>query len=392
MLSSSEIPARTLVFVLAGGQGRRLFPLTRDRAKPAVPFGRIYRLIDFTISNCLNSGLRQIHILTEYQCESLHSYMRDFGRNVRINNSSENSLICLCPSKGSTYRGTADALFQNFAILQKANADTIVILSGDHIYRMDYRKLIAFHLNSGAGVTVAAVECPLKGASEFGILETDSQGRIVGFEEKPSAPRHIPGKPSTALASMGVYVFNKQTLADALVSDAQRQTDHDFGKSIIPELVRSNLAWAYNFSEAPTHLGSYWRDVGTIDAYYRANTELLLDRSLDSYEDAAWPLFSVETRTRLAHELTVERGSRVTDSVLSPGVQIDGSAVVKSSILLHNVYVGAGARIQRAIVDENVRIGEGVTIGFDSVADRKIGFVTQSGIVVIPRNTSVSDL
>jgi glucose-1-phosphate adenylyltransferase len=236
---------------------------------------------------------------------------------------------------------------------------------------------------------VASVECPLKGASEFGILETDSKGRIMGFEEKPSAPRHIPGKPSKALASMGVYVFDKRTLVDVLLSDAQRQTDHDFGKNIIPELVRSNLAWAYNFSEAPTRLGAYWRDVGTIDAYYRANTDLLLDRSLDSYEDTAWPLFSVETRTRLAHELTVEGGSRVTDSVLSRGVQIDGSAVVKSSILLHNVHVGAGARIQRAILDENVQIGEGVTIGFDSAADRKIGFVTQSGIVVIPRNTPV---
>ena len=398
---------RTQAFILAGGQGQRLFPLTRDRAKPVVPFAGDYCLIDFTLSNCFNSGLRRINILTEHQCESLHSYVDALAPKSPIRSDRGEFLLCFCPAVGKRYRGTADALFQNLSLLAKTRAEFVVILSGDHVYRMDYRDLLQFHSDSCADVTIAGVECPRDAASQFGVLETDSKEHAVGFEEKPNNPKSIPAKPSKSLVSIGVYVFSARTLVKVLVDDAQQDTAHDFGKNIIPGLLRSNRVSVYNFTEKGTRLGSYWRDVGTLDAYYRAHMELLLSPTLDPYDGADWPLYCLDgyllpkrrQRDRrtvgsaldsvISREASLGRGGRVVHSVLSPGVRIECNANVHSSILLPNVHVGIGARIQRAILDENVRIADGVEIGYDVNKDRDYGLVTDAGIVVIPANTCV---
>jgi glucose-1-phosphate adenylyltransferase len=407
MLTSSGLALRTVTFILAGGQGQRLHPLTRDRAKPAIPFGGIYRLIDFTISNCLNSGFRPIHILTQYRCESLRSHVRALALPIPPGNNRDEVVVCRCPVSGTRYRGTADAVFQNLPIVENSHADFVLILSGDHVYRMDYRELLRFHVDQGADVTVAGVEYPSSAASQFGILETDSKGCLVGFEEKPNKPKPIFANSSNSLVSMGVYVFNTRALIDVLCDDAQQNTSHDFGKDIIPTLIANRKVSAYNFTEMGLRQGAYWRDVGTVEAYYRVNMELLLSSFFDAYASANWRLYGRDRQCdsecgevrRSSESLVVDSvvpetvslasGARVINSVLSPLIRIEHSAEVRNSILLQGVRVGAGARIQRAILDENVRIEDGVEIGYDSNRDREHGFVTESGIVVIPANTYV---
>jgi glucose-1-phosphate adenylyltransferase len=406
METAPKMLPRTQAFILAGGQGERLLPLTRGCAKPAVAFGGVHRLIDFTLSNCFNSGITRIRILTQYQCESLHSYIRALTRRSPFHKNRDESVLCLCPAGGKRFCGTADAVFQNLGVFGNEETDVVLILAGDHVYRMDYRDLLRFHSTCGAEVTVAAVEWPFDGASQFGVLEADSGGHVVSFQEKPHTPKTIFTKPSRSLVSMGVYVFNMKTLIDALGDDARDETGHDFGKDIIPGLVRGNVVSAYNFTEASTRLGSYWRDVGTVEAYYRANMELLLSPFLDPYQCAEWPLYSLEPGRHpgfvsrehhggsvldsvLARGVSIGRGSHVVHSVLSPGVRIKPCAEIRNSILLHNVQVGAGARIQRAILDENVRIADEVEAGYNPGSDRKYGHVTDTGIVVIPRNTYV---
>jgi glucose-1-phosphate adenylyltransferase len=268
---------------------------------------------------------------------------------------------------------------------------------------MDYGELLRFHIDRGAEVTVAGAECPRHAASHFGVLETDSAGYAAGFEEKPNKPKSILGKPSRSLVNMGVYVFNKRLLVDVLSDDAQRNTNHDFGKDIIPGLVRNRRVSVYNVMDMATRRGSYWRDVGTLDAYYRANMELLMSPFFDRYASADWPLYGLDQyhpqTDRRAAGLVVDSvvpegfsigsESQVIHSVLSAGVQIENSAKVHDSILFHDVRVGAGARIQRAILDDNVQIGAGIEVGSDLATDRKYGFVTDNGIVVIPANTYV---
>jgi glucose-1-phosphate adenylyltransferase len=406
MVSNPGIASRTLTFILAGGRGERLYPLTRDRAKPAIPFGGMYRLIDFTLSNCVNSGLRRISVLTQYQCESLHSYVRALTERSPFE-SNRDSLLCLCSVSGKRYRGTADAVFQNLPILENTRTEFVVILCADHVYKMDYGELLRFHIDRGAEVTVAGAECPRHAASHFGVLETDSAGYAAGFEEKPNKPKSISGKPSRSLVNMGVYVFNKRTLMDVLSDDAQQNTNHDFGRDIIPGLVRRGRVSVYNLTDVATRLGSYWRDVGTLDAYYRANMELLMSPFFDQYDSADWPLYGLDAQyhaescetdrraTGLVVDSVVPEGfsigseSEVIHSVLSAGVQIENFVKIHDSILLHDVRVGAGARIQRAILDDNVHIGAGVEVGCDLNRDRKYGFVTDNGIVVIPANTYV---
>jgi glucose-1-phosphate adenylyltransferase len=274
---------------------------------------------------------------------------------------------------------------------------------------MDYSELLRFHVGHGADVTLAAVEYPSSAASQFGILETDSEGHLTGFEEKPSQPKPIRGNSSNSLVSMGVYVFNTRTLMDVLFDNARQDMSHDFGKDIIPHLVAARKVSVYNFTEMGTRHGSYWRDVGTVDAYYRVNMELLLNSFFDFYASASWPLCGLDRQFDLdpgppeEHEaskrfaldsvvpetVSIGAGTQVVHSVLSPSVHIESSAEVRNSILLRNVRVGVGARIQRAILDENVRIGDGVEIGYDSKRDRENGLVTEGGIVVIPANTYV---
>jgi glucose-1-phosphate adenylyltransferase len=396
MLSGGAIASRTFAFILAGGEGLRLHPLTRNRAKPAVPFGGVYRLIDFTLSNTFNSGLYQIRILTQYQCESLRSYTEAVFQ-ARAENNLE---VCLCPAKGRRYAGTADAVFQNLPALPATGADLVLILSGDHVYRMDYRNFIRFHLESAAEATVAAVEWPVNAASQFGVFEVDSKYRVVGFEEKPTEPKAIFSKPSKSLVNMGVYLFNRRTLLAALTEDSQQNTTHDFGRDILPELAKSRRLKVYNFSEMGLHLGAYWRDVGTLESYYRANMEFPLSDFVDPYKRADWPLHGAPTlgmsfRPGEHHSVGLVRdsvvssgacigqGARVVHSVLSPGVQIGPRAEIRNSVLLHDARIGVGARIHEAVVDENVDVPDGFQVGCDSRRDRHHGFVTENGVVVL---------
>lgn len=398
--------SRAETFILAGGEDQRLHPLTRGRAKAILPFGGVYRLIDFTLSNCINSGLPRINILTQYQWESVHSYIRalTFGKQE---NSTDEALLCLCPVSGKRYRGTADAVFQNISILENTAADIVIILSADHVYKMDYRDLLRFHIDSGADATLAAVEYPRSAASQFGVLQTDSDGYATVFEEKPRQPVSLPGRPYDALVSIGVYVFNVATLADVLRQDARENTSHDFGNDIIPGLVAGRRVSVYNFTEKGTRLGSYWRDVGTLDAYYRVNMELLLNSFYDPYAGAGWPLYGLDAsqarrfgqtgrratnpaiHSGIPEDVLLGPGSQVVHSVISPGVKIGGSSEIHSSILMHNAQIGGGVRIRRAIVDQNVRIDDGVRLGYDMTRDRKHGFLTDSGILVIPADTHV---
>ena len=406
MSATTSIASRAVTFILAGGEGQRLYPLTRDRAKPAVPFGGIYRLIDFTVSNCFNSGLLPVHLLTQYRCESLHSHVQALGPRISPRRNRDEFLHCLSPAPGKSYRGTADAVFQNLQLIHKSGSEFVVILSGDHVYRMDYRDLLRFHSDSGADVTIAGVECPRNAASQFGVLETDSDGYVVNFQEKPTEPRPILAKPSRSLVSMGVYVFNTEALVDVSSDDAGRNTSHDFGKHIIPRVIHDKTVCVYNFTELGTRLGSYWRDVGTVDAYYNASMELPLGLSFDPYAATDWPLLSSEAdlpvrrreRRRamssvrdsvISSGVSLERGSRVVHSIVSPQVRVDRFSDIESSILLKGVRVGARSRIRRAIIDENVCIEDGVEIGYDVSRDRQYGVVTDSGIVVIPANTHI---
>ena len=321
MLPNAGIPSPILTFILAGGRGERLYPLTEERAKPLIPFGGICRLIDFTLSNCFNSGLRRITILTQYQCESLHSYVRALFPQTPIDEDRDEFLLGLCPAEGKRYSGTADAVFQNLSLIEKTKPECVLILSSDHVYRMDYRDLIRFHLDRGADMTIAAVEYPRNAASEFGVLETNSEGDAVAFEEKSGNPKGILGKPFKSLVNMGVYVFNTRTLIDALRADDQRPTSHhDFGKNVIPDLIQRQRVSVYNFTTGGTRLGSYWRDVGTVDAYYCASMESLMSPFFDLYATAEWPVYSVDRNGRTERRRTRRRvAASVQDSAISPG-------------------------------------------------------------------------
>jgi len=377
-------------FILAGGQGQRLLPLTRDRAKPAVPFGGGHRLIDFTFSNCINSGIRHIRVLTQYHCESLRSYLRALTLHIG-GKSAAGEVLCLCPVSGKRYRGTADAMYQNIPLIENTEADLVLILSGDHVYRMDYRELVRSHLASGAGVTVAAVEWPLEDAGRFGVFEIDSEGNVTGFQEKPRRVNPLWHRPGSALINMGVYVFSKKILVDALTHDACQATTHDFGKDLIPALVRRKLLSVFDFSRESTRLGSYWRDVGTVESFYRANMDLLVTRFPDPYQNAEWPLYGLEPvhlsesvssegeggcieDSIISRDVSIGPGSRVVHSNLSPGVRVESDVEIRDSVVLGNVYIGAGSRIHRAILDEDVVISPGSQIG-------------ETGIIVIPRDT-----
>jgi glucose-1-phosphate adenylyltransferase len=365
---SSRLASRTQAFILAGGQGQRLYPLTRFRAKAAVPVGGVYRLIDFTLSNCFNSRFSRTNVLTQYQSDSLHSHVRDWTLQRNLPRSGQ-SVMCLPPVSGKRYRGTVDAVFQNLPVLEDAQPEFVVILTGNQVYKMDYRELLAFHAEQGADVTVAAVE------------RTDS------------------------LVNMGVYVFNTRTLIEAVSGSAH--TDRDFARDIIPELVRSRRVPVFDFAKMGTRFGSYWRDVNSLESYYRLNMELLLSSYLDAYAGAGWPLYGLEgtrytgfrdteqapagrvTDSIVPRGVSIDPGALVVHSVLSPGVRIESGAVVQNSVLLHDVRVGAGARIQRVIADENVQIDDGVELGLDEVADRRHGLLTESGLGVVPANTYV---
>ena len=390
--------------ILAGGRGERLYPLTRDRAKPAVPFGAIYRIIDFTLSNCLNSGIRRIYALTQYKSTSLQRHIQ-FGWNILSAPLGE--FIEAVPAQQRInehwYQGTADAIFQNIYTLQVERPDLVLILSGDHIYKMDYRKMIAFHLEKGADLTVAAIRMDRNLSREFGVMEIDEGWRIIGFQEKPEEPKTIPGDPGGILASMGIYVFNTELLVRRLIEDARSDSSHDFGKDIIPMMIGKDQIFAFDFREGDCGGVGYWRDVGTIDAYYEANMDLISVTPQLNLYDSQWPILTQQPISPPAKTVWIEEGrvgtalnsiisngciisgGNVKRSILSPNVTVHSFAEVEDSILLEGVDVERNAKIKRTIIDKEVRIPTGMEIGYHLDEDAKRFTVTDSGIVVVPK-------
>jgi glucose-1-phosphate adenylyltransferase len=406
---------KTVVVLLAGGKGQRLEPLTRDRAKPAVPFGGIYRIIDFTLSNCLNSMLKKILVLVQYRSRSLNSHIRD-GWSINFNASLGEFVETLPPqfmTGEQWYVGTADAVHQNLFAVEEESPEAVLILSGDHIYKMDYRHMLRTHEDRGADLTVGAVEVPKSQSDQFGILQVDEMSRIVGFQEKPKEdPKTLPGHSDLCLASMGIYVFRPAVMARVLAEDQRDpKSSHDFGKDIIPKLVSTGKVFAFSFIDENRKEAKYWRDVGTIDAFYEANLDLAGVTPLLNLYDNTWPIRTVAVtapppkfvfaqaaqeggRMGVALDSVVSpgcivSGGRVQNSILSPYVRINSYAQVSDSILFENVNVGRHAKIHRAIIDKDVNIPEAMEIGFDAVEDRKRFLVTESGITVISKGTVI---
>jgi glucose-1-phosphate adenylyltransferase len=401
-----------LTFIMAGGKGERLYPLTRDRAKPAVPFGGIYRIIDFPLSNCINSGVRKIHILIQYKSMSLDRHLR-MGWNIFDSELGE--YIDVIPAQQRIgekwYQGTADAIYQNIYAIQMQNESYILILAGDHIYKMDYSKLVDYHKQKGADLTVGAVMMPKANASQFGVIEADHEDRIVGFKEKPRGePKTIPARPDFVYASMGIYVFSKDVLVNVLEEDSKKDTSHDFGKNIIPNMVASDSkVFAYNFLDEDGDPG-YWRDIGTIDAYYEANMDLVTITPEFNLYDRQWPVRTYQEQFppaktvftggedpgRVGRALDsiisngcIISGGKVQRSILSPNVRINSYCEVEESILMEGVDVGRYAKVRRAIIDKDVKIPQGAEIGYNLERDKKNFYVTESGIVVVAKKTDI---
>jgi len=402
----------TLVMILAGGKGERLWPLTRDRAKPSVPFGGIYRIIDFSLSNCLNSGLHKIYLLTQYRSMSLNRHIAE-GWQSRFRGELDEFVQPIPPQQRTVetwYRGTADAVYQNIYALQEHRPERVLILSGDHVYKMNYARMLRHHQEKDAEVTVACIPVPLEEATRFGVVEADAEGRIVGFQEKPSAPRPMPGDRSRAFCSMGIYLFNTRTLIRCVVNDAKSsETTHDFGRDVIPREIGGRRVFAYDFSsEEHPEQGAYWRDIGTVDAYYEANMELLDIEPRFNLYDRSWPIRTWQANSPPAKVVSpaadtpavvensilsagcVVSGATVRHSVLSPDIVVRRGAVVEDAVVFNHVVIGPGARVRRAIIDKNVVVPAGFQIGWDSEADRARLAVSPGGVAVIPRGLRLS--
>jgi glucose-1-phosphate adenylyltransferase len=379
---------RTQAFILAGGQGERLQPLTISRPKPLVSFGGMFRILDFTLSNCLHSGLQDVSILTQYQHEELHRYIRQgWSRFWHSSSPDRSPLVCRPPVSGKRYRGTADAVFRNSEVMSE-KSDFVLILCGDHIYQMDYGDLLRHHMETNADLTIATVKHPLRAASQFGVLEVDQAFRVTGFQEKPRAPHPLPFDSSMALVSMGVYLFRKSVLLRSLRAVCDSGTGYDFGHDVIPGLIDSGGVFAYDFRDRVRETTRYWRDIGTLDAYHAASMDLVeSDGPFDPYANDAWP--SQPTRhpfaTETAEPARVESGAQVIRTVLSPGVQVERGTTVYESILMPGVHIEKGAHLRRAIVEEGLHIPAGFRAGFDLSEDRLHHVVTDNGIVVISR-------
>lgn len=400
---------RVLTIILAGGAGERLYPLTRHRAKPAVPFGGTYRIIDFTMANCINSNCRRIHILTQYKSQSLARHIRHCWD---ISRPELGETIEIIPPQmrvnDSWYRGTADALYHNLYSIDRESPEEVLVLSGDHIYKMDYQKMIRFHRQVEAGATVATIQVPLQEASRFGIVNVDPDNRIVGFDEKPTNPRPDPHNPNVAMASMGIYVFNMEVLREALLADASRNSSHDFGKDILPELLDRVAVYAYPFEDENRKEALYWRDVGTLDGFWEANMDLASVDPLFNLYDKNWPMLiklpayppakfvfaTPRERYGVALDSVISpgciiSGGQVLRSVLSPEVRVNSFAHVEECVLFNNVNVGRHARLRRAIVEKHVKIPAGAEIGFDLERDARHFRVTPAGVVVVESGDAI---
>lgn len=400
----------TLGVLLAGGAGERLYPLTRDRAKPAVTFGGIYRIIDVTLSNCVNSDLRRVYILTQYKALSLNRHIRE-GWNIMGSEMGE-FIEVLPPMKRVSeqwYQGTADAVYQNIYSIGSEQPRHVLILSGDHIYKMNYGRMLQQHNDSGADVTLATIQIDLDEVQRFGVVDVHSDNRVVGFEEKPKETKlRSPYSKDKVSASMGIYLFNTDVLIPALLKDAEDpKSSHDFGKDILPKMVDEYRVYAYDFVDENKKEALYWRDVGTLEAFYEANMDIVSVSPVFNLYDSDWPIrtyqqqyppakfvFAEPGRTGQATDSIVSAGcivsgSSVRNSILSPDVRVNSYSDVDASILFSHVNVGRHCRIRRAIIDRDVHIPEGTTIGYDVEADRQRYFVTDSGITVVTRDYSL---
>ena len=399
----SRLTRSTLALILAGGRGSRLKHLTLWRAKPAVPFAGKFRIIDFPLSNCMNSGIRRIGVLTQYKAHSLILHIQrgwgflrgEFGEFVEL-------LPAQQRVENNWYAGTADAVFQNLDILRSHDPDYVLILAGDHVYKMDYGTMIAHHVESGADMTVGCIEVDLETAREFGVMAVNDEGRVIEFAEKPEDPKPVPGDPTRALASMGIYVFNRAFLFEQLIKDADTSNStHDFGKNIIPEAIDKLRVFAYPFEDVRTKAQNYWRDVGTVDAYYEANMELVrVSPELNIY-DEQWPIwtyqeqlppakfvFDDDDRRGAAIDSMVSggciiSGSRVTNSLLFSNVRVHDYSTIDASVLLPRVRVGERCVIRRSIIDAGTLVPDGMQIGVDPAADAERFYVTEGGVTLV---------
>jgi len=410
---SYDITMDTPVVVLAGGSGERLKPLTDERSKPSVPFGGAFRIIDFTLSNCLNSGLRMIYVLTQYKSMSLERHIQ-LGWHALFSPELREWIYTVAPQLRlgqRWYEGTADAVLQNLDLVMRENPRDVVIVSGDHVYKMNYRRMLDYHRDKRAVATVSAIEVPVAEAHAFGNLAVDDTFRVESFVEKPAAPPSMPGRDGVALVNMGVYIFEASALAGALKEDAHREgSRHDFGHDILPALARLGEVYAYPFLDENRKESRYWRDIGTLDAYYEASMDLVAVNPVFNLYDTEWPLRTYarqlppaklvfaqeEPGGRLGIALdslicggVIISGGRVERSILSPYARVNSYARVQDSVLMDGVDVGRGARVRRAILDKGVRIASGCVIGEDPEADRTRFTVTPKGIVVIPKNAVV---
>ncbi|PMH44966.1 glucose-1-phosphate adenylyltransferase [Vibrio sp. 10N.286.49.B3] len=402
--------AGVLGMILAGGEGSRLRPLTESRSKPAVPFGGSYRLIDFALNNFVNADLMRVFVLTQFKSQSLYLHMKRGWNLSSITDRFIDSIPAQMRDGKRWYEGTADAIYQNVSFIKEANPEQVCIFGSDHIYKMDIRQMLDFHKASKAKLTVSALRMPLAEASEFGVIEVDENGKMIGFEEKPANPKPIPGHTDVALVSMGNYIFDSVSLCEELQLDADNQeSSHDFGKDIIPKMFPEGDVYVYDFStndipgEKPT---TYWRDVGTIDAYWSAHMDLLGEDPDFSLYNRSWPLHTYYPPLPPATFVDADhRKVKVTNSLISGGSYIQGSIVYKSvlgyrsniaagsviseSVILGDVKIGAGCTINRAIIDKDVEIAPGTVIGEDLELDAQRFHVSSEGIVVIAKGTKV---
>ncbi len=402
---------KVLVMILAGGEGTRLYPLTKERAKPAVPFGGRYRIIDFVLSNFINSGFFRLKVLTQFKSESLNRHLSLAWRlSPKLD-----QYIDPVPAQMRTgtdwYKGTADAIYQNLNLIKDANPDYVCVFGGDHVYKMDVRQMLNYHIKKGAELTVSAIPKAVGEASSFGIIEVDRKWRINGFEEKPKNPKPIPGRPNMALASMGNYIFNTGVLLEEVTADAKKKDSrHDFGKDIIPSIRKKRRLFAYDFAsnKIPGMTFAekgYWMDVGSLDAYWQASMDLVAVSPVFNLYNSEWPIrtyyptcppakfvFADKERDRvgiatdsIVSEGCIISGGQINRSILSPQVRINSYSYVTESILMEGVNVGRHAKIKRAIIDKFVDIPQGMEIGYNGKEDKKRFYVTESGIVVVPK-------
>jgi len=398
--------------VLAGGKGERLQPLTEHRAKPAVPFGGKYRIIDFTLSNCLNSGLRRVAVLIQYKSHSLDRHIR-IGWDV-LNAELGEYIASIPPQQRISeewYRGTADAVHQNLFLLDGEQAEYVLILAGDHIYKMDYMEMFHWLVAKNADVVVGAIDIPIQEAYRFGVMAVDEDYRVTRFDEKPSNPTPLPNDPGLVFASMGIYLFRGKSLREELIADAKEGTAHDFGKNIIPRMIANRKVYAFKFQDANRKDVKYWRDIGTLDAYWEANLDLVAVDPLFNLYDQQWPIRTYQGQFPPAKFVFAQdyqggrmgvaldsivcggciiSGGRVQNSVLSPNVRIQDHSDVRDSVIMENVVIGEHSRIRRAIIDKDVVIPAKTEIGYDREADAQRFTVTESGLVVISKGMKLN--